>query len=1161
MASLCIRLLGPFEVLREGQALSGSEWCSQQTRAILKMLVARHGHVVTADQLLDLLWPDEEPETARPRLHVRISQLRRALDPGDAAAYVLTVEGGYTLNPQAECWIDVWEFESQTGHARRCQETGELERASAAYELARSLYRGDLLEEDLYADWIFAERERLRERFLTMLTELAECYAQQGRYRRAVARCHDVLTADPCREAVYVRLMLYHYYAGEQVRALRAYERCRQVLADELDVEPLPATVAAAEQIRAGSLWAVQDAPRYPPPAYEGRLFEVPYSLGQVPFVGREREYAWLVQHWRDPETRVLLIEGEAGVGKSRLAAEFLGYAAAQGAMVLRARAKSGASQPYAAAISALRPLLTRAEDTLSPHVWAALAPLFPEFGDRQPDLPSLPELPARQEQQLIFTAVRTLLQAGLPAGELLYLDDAHRADGASLALLLYLASDVTVVLAARSEEMPADHPLRTALQPLRRAGHLTELKLERLGAEAVRACIRQLAGDNLPALTEQLVTQTGGNPLFLIASLQHLFEEGVLYVDAGGRWAATESATPRPVAVPPTVRAAIERRLQRLNPEQRQVFDLAAVIGGAFDFALLRQASGVPEDALLHTLDGLLQAGLLVEPRALGRPDLDLTHDLYAEVAYETLPGVRRRHLHRQVGEALEALAPSRPAVAPQLAHHFAAAGDVARAFDYFVLAGDGAQARYATAQALHHYERALGLPGLSPARRGVALERSGDAHYHALDTQSAVEAYDEALRAWHARETPDPLVGARLYRKIGELCTRWAGTHPQVSDYISRGLALLPPEGMEEERARLLVAGAFDAFFRRQTCDIAAARRCAESALVLAEGAGAWLQVSQALDALAAIVAVTTNDVEQAVALHRRRLAIVDRIADPFEHIDVFKMMGWALFNDANKYAEGVAHLERALHVAREVDSAGAQQTILDLLVQAHLQWGRWWQTVRWARAFLALDGDSLVAAAVRARLGAAWSWLGDESKADACLAKVLALPDGPDSPARQALDEALLEHYLARERWPAGRACAAASRERSGVWRKAIALGAAECHARLGDAAGARALLAKVTVYRAESWRGAQVRRVRGLCQQLGGDLSSAEAELRAALATFQALDCRGDLARTLRDLASLHVAAGDEAAAQVCQSQAGSILDWSRRRPAELEEDAL
>jgi DNA-binding SARP family transcriptional activator len=129
----------------------------------LQVLLTRRGRVVPADQLLEILWPDDDPDAGRKRLHVRISQLRRALDPESSSPPIVTAEGGYAFSAEAGCWIDVAEFEAQAERGRQCQEDGDLAEAVTAYAAASSLYRGDFLEEDLYEDWAFVERERLRE--------------------------------------------------------------------------------------------------------------------------------------------------------------------------------------------------------------------------------------------------------------------------------------------------------------------------------------------------------------------------------------------------------------------------------------------------------------------------------------------------------------------------------------------------------------------------------------------------------------------------------------------------------------------------------------------------------------------------------------------------------------------------------------------------------------------------------------------------------------------------------------------------------------------------------------------------------------------------------------------------------------------------------------
>ncbi len=690
-----IYLLGTFHITGERDVMQTAAWRSQQNRTILKILLLNRRHVVTTDQLLDLLWPDQPPDVTRSRLYVRISQIRRMLDAEHSQAILRSVDSGYCLVPDATWWIDVDAFEDAAERGRQAQEAGALVEVAAAYEEARRLYRGDLLEEDRYADWAYTERERLLERYLTLLTELAEAYAQQGRYRRAISLYQQVLKRDLYREAVFVRLMLAYYYAGEQVQALRTFERCRRVLVEELDVAPLPSTESLAARIRAGTLWADDAFPRYPPPAYEGRLFEIPYSLGHTPFVGREREYAWLIARWQERRPGLVLVEGEAGVGKSRLIEEALGFAAAQGARILRVGpALDKKALPYEPLIEALRPLWhLQAAAQLSAARHATLKALFT----------SSMHTPLSSPLQ-VEEAVTQWLKAELSSDAVLFVDDAPRLDAASLALTLRLAHVLTVVATARTDELPVDHPLRMAFHDLAQEQRADQLRIRRLSDAAVEALIQQLAQRTLPNLSEMLVQRAAGNPLFLVAALQALFEEGALHVDAEGHW----SPSAVDLTVPKGVQQLIERRLQRLNREQRTVFDAVAVIGQDFDFPLLQDVVGLDEIPLFNTLDALLSLGLIVEPRSQARGEFAPAHDLYVEVAQATLPRVRWRRLHGRVGDALHARAPNDRALSARLAYHYHEAERTPDAVSYAVLAGELALDRYALQQAGGHFEHA---------------------------------------------------------------------------------------------------------------------------------------------------------------------------------------------------------------------------------------------------------------------------------------------------------------------------------------------------------------------------------------------------------------------------------------------------------------------
>lgn len=705
-----ITLFGTFEVLGKRDVATTAAWRSQQNRTILKVLLLNRGHTVTSDMLLDILWPDEAPTVTRRRLYVRMSQLRRMLDPDRPQVIIRSTDnGGYRIPLDAGLWIDVDAFEAAAARGRRAQERGSLDEAIRAYETARRLYRGDLLEEDRYADWTLSERERLLERYLTLLTELAEAYAQQGRYRRAIALYRRVLDRDPFREAVFVRLILVYTYAGEPSQALRMYERCRQILSEEMDIAPLPATQALAAQIRSGTLLTADKPPQYPPPAYVGRLFEIPYSLGHTPFVGREREYAWLIARWREARPGLILVEGEAGVGKTRLVEEALGFAATQSARVMRAfPLPEGTAAPYAPLVEALRPLWRTAPPLKEPSsshsvldsLFEAQSPSSPQAAGHQ----GTRDNAQRRPQSYIVNTATNWLKEQCPPETILYIDDAPNLDTASLALALGLAQAITVVVTARSEALSPSHPLREEFHVLAHSSQADLLAVNRIAEDAVTALIRQLAQRDLPRLTGQLASRTSGNPLFLVAALQSLFETGALHVDSSGAWAYDGGD----VMIPPSVHELIEQRLQNLVREARQVFDVIALIDQDFDFALLQLITESEEIPLLNTLDDLIELGLVIEPRAQGRGEFAPAHGLYTEVARATLPGVRARRLHGRIGDALHTLYPDDVTYSPRLAYHYHRANRVTAAVPAAVRAGELALDQYSVQQAQAHFEDA---------------------------------------------------------------------------------------------------------------------------------------------------------------------------------------------------------------------------------------------------------------------------------------------------------------------------------------------------------------------------------------------------------------------------------------------------------------------
>ncbi|HYN89463.1 MAG TPA: AAA family ATPase [Ardenticatenaceae bacterium] len=767
---LRIRTLGPFRVHLDDAIVPETAWKTQKNKILLKILLTYRGHALAKEQLMEWLWPELEPGAAGRNLRVAVSQVRQALEARTprqhSATYILTTDSGYAWNTEAGYWLDADEFvrlaADGTERPESVPSNGTIERLQSAL----GLYGGEYLEEDRYADWAVAERERLRELHFGLLTRLAEGYARQGRYGRAIGLCREVLVADGCRESVWCQLMLYQYHAGDQAQALRAYDECRRVLAEEMGVEPLPETTKLAAQIRRH---AVTGRHFTPPPAAIERLRRLPLSLGRIPFAGREAEQARLLghlEHVSAGQTRFVLVEGEAGAGKSRLVEETLAYARRQDCAVLEGCCwESEGRLPYQPIVEALRLAWeshARPFDSLAPTWLAVVAELLPEIRAAVAHLPPLPALPPEQEKAQLHEALAELLlaQAGSLSTLVLFLEDLHWADDATLEFLDAFArrhreQPVLVLATLRVEEVAEREggALGRLLWQSKQRGMLERLPLGPLAPAAVVSLVEELAGspDRGLALGTRLYRETEGNPLFLVATLQALFEEGKLVLGPDG-WSTPDASDLTGAAweIPGSVRQAILRRVQRLGDEERQVLEAAAVLGQDFDSATLYPMRAWRRDVLLDHLDRLERAFLI---RERGQSRYAFSHDKIREATYQGIAPDRRGWLHAKAAHALEAIHTARlDEVAATLAHHFSRAGLPEKAYAYCLRAGHYAARLHANAEAGDHFRAALALigeEGFQPAPEDLreAHERLGDLFQAAGQYGRAREHFEAAM------------------------------------------------------------------------------------------------------------------------------------------------------------------------------------------------------------------------------------------------------------------------------------------------------------------------------------------------------------------------------------------------------------------------------
>ena len=863
MSDIKLLLLGAPGIERAG---APAEVDTRKALALLAYLVLG-GQPQRRDTLAVLLWPDYDQARARGALRRTLSVLNKALGDSALAADRETV-GGPALHA---LWADVSEFErlaatpAPTSSAACGAAIGALTRAA-------ELYRGDFMagfslrDSPEFDDWQVFHAERLRRALAAALERLTGCHALLGDFAPALERARQWLALDPLREEAHRQLMRLYAWSGQRAAAIQQYRDCVRVLDQELGVPPLAETTQLYQEIREDRLPPAPAAA--PPPSSSPAPMPAAAAVPAAPLVGRDTEWAALLAAYAAARERgqLIVLEGEAGIGKTRLAGELLRHARKRGAHALGGRCYEGESAlAYGPFVDALRAAL-RAPDgpgrlAAVPARWLSeLAHLLPELAALRPDLPPPAPLDAAGAQSRLFEAIGQALLAlcgGAQPG-IVFLDDLQWADAASLDLLAYLArrlrdQPLCLLLAWRSDETPPDHRGRAIAAESRRAGAATAFLLSRLGRDAVDALV-QHAGQG--RLSRQLFQETEGLPFFVIEYLAALANAG--------------EHTPNEWAVPRGVRDLLHARLAVISETGAQVLAAAAVIGRSFDYDAVRAASGRDEEETIAALEQLLARGLIHElPAEL--PSYDFYHEKLRALVYGEITLARRRLLHRRVAATLHSRARTpaeRDALAGRLAHHYQLAGQQAAAAEQFARAGEHARRVYANADALAHFGAALALGHPQPA---ALHEACGDMQTLLGEYRAAQRSY-EAAAALHA-----PAELARVERKLADLCRR-QGEWEQAESHLQAALAALGGADAGAERARLYAAWSLTA---HRSGDAGRAGALATSALHEAERAADAPALIEAHNILG-ILASHANDLEAARAHLGRSLALAEQLGD---------------------------------------------------------------------------------------------------------------------------------------------------------------------------------------------------------------------------------------------------------------------------------------
>jgi DNA-binding SARP family transcriptional activator len=888
-ARILIQLLGPVRVEVEGAPLA------VDTRKAIALLayLAVTGRPASRESLAALLWPDADGVDARAALRRTLSVLNGGLGGGALAIDRTSV----TLHEDV-AEFDLRRFRAALGRARdhRHESNVACQSCITALEEALALDRGEFMsgfalrDSEAFDEWQVAEAESHRRDLAGALERLARSVAAAGATERALAASRRWLELDLLHEPAHRLLMELLARAGEPSAAIHQYQDCVRILDRELGVSPLPETTELYEAIRADRLPApsskTRDAQAVGAPPISARP--------ALPLVGRDRELTTLRESYRSvgPDARFVVVEGEPGIGKTRLATEFAGLVRKSGGIVLEARAYAGETAIALAPISELirvgldRPGAEFRVRAVRPELRAEAGRLvqMPDDSDSGRNLPG-PTDPfggARLVEGL--AEVLTALVAG-PNPGVLIIDDLNRADDSSLSVIAYLAHrlrgrSILLLVTWRAEEL-ADEVRNRLVAGAEGDGLAVRIGLGRLDRAAVAELAAASLGADSSAVAETLYEESEGLPLYIAEAL----------------------ASPLPVGgqTPGGVAALLRARIGATGELARQLLSAAAVIGRSFELETVKMASGRGEDEAIAGLEELVRRGLIaeVDPNVGGDVRYDFSHGRLRDVAYESIGLARRRLLHRRVAEALRSggSAGDDPARWSLIAYHEGLAGRSSEAAGAHRLAGEHARAVFANREAREHLEAALALgdPEVAELHESLAevLTLLGD--------YAAAIAHFEVAAA-----LAEPDRQAAIDHRLGLVHAR-RGEWSRADGYLAGALAAEPTTAAAVRSALLADRSAI----AHRSGDTSAAVDLAGQALTLATAANDLPGIARAEDLLG-ILARGQGDLAAARAHLERSCEMAAADPDPGPRIA-------ALNSLALVYAD-LGQRDRAVELTRE-------------------------------------------------------------------------------------------------------------------------------------------------------------------------------------------------------------------------------------------------
>ncbi len=872
---LRVYLLGAPRIERDGAAVRVDTRKAVALLAYLALEDGPHGR----DTLAGLLWPESDTEHSRAALRRTLSALNKAI--GGIGLQAGRHSVGLERSP--DIWLDIDEFRDHVAEAGE-HEHLSLETCAVCTPVlgeAASIYGDDFMagfalrDSAEFDDWHFYQSEALQRELAGVLERLVQSHGVQGDYEAAVSHARRWLALDTLHEPAHRALMKLHAWSGQRSAALRQYRECVRVLQNELGVSPLEETTQLYEAIKENRVELPKEL------RHEGRATTSPkdprHAAGtatgpaSLPLIGRSSELETMLEAFEaiGEEGRLVVLEGEPGIGKTRLAAAFIDEVRSRGGVALGSRCYQGESGlSFAPFIECLRAAVQRPGwPAKLPAAWASeAARLLPELSGAPGAGASPPQaLDDPGAQSRFFEGLSQAIIAAVGQRGVLFIDDVHWADGASLELLAYLVrrlreKPICVLLTLRTEEAQSLPLLIGTLAESHRSGSATRIPLERLDVSHVAELVRSARSLGLAApedLESTLHAETEGLPFFVVE-----------YLASAVNPAGVEGAAPV------GVRELLHSRLAVVNETGQQLLGTAAVIGRSFSFDILRAASGRGEEETVASLELLTAQGLVHavdgEDRH-ARAMYDFSHERLRALVYDETSLARRRLLHRRVAQALTLGWTGRregPALSSRIAHHYQLAGLEADAAVHYKLAGEHAQSLYANADALEHLRAALAMG--HPDTAGIQ-QTIGDLQTLSGEYAAAIASY-EAAAAMSENGSP-----AVIEHKLGNVHHR-RGDWAMAESQFESSAAALGEGGPPGPKARVYADWSLTAHRKN---DSERALSLARVALQLAETAGDSSALAQAHNILG-ILAKSRGDLPGAVSHLERSLDLAGGLGE---------------------------------------------------------------------------------------------------------------------------------------------------------------------------------------------------------------------------------------------------------------------------------------